>query len=141
MDDTCIRFTVIKSLTCPLKSVTLIIGNCESPPIFLLEENPCVWNLARTWYTWGQKLSRITGVIELNLMCIFHLKVSQFEFLRFLTSVSVMCGMPHWIGWPRSLDEMLITDIWSRKRQGLLLRGLMSHRANCLYTLWPLAAV
>lgn len=25
MDDTCIRFTVIKSLTCPLKSVTLIM--------------------------------------------------------------------------------------------------------------------
>lgn len=36
MDDTCIRFTVIKSLTCPLKSVTLIIGNCESPPIFFI---------------------------------------------------------------------------------------------------------
>lgn len=36
MNDTCIRFTVIKSLTCPLKSVTLIIGNCESSPIFFI---------------------------------------------------------------------------------------------------------
>lgn len=55
MDDTCIRFTVIKSLTCPLKSVTLIIGNCESPPNFFTRRKSLRLKLGKNMVYLGLK--------------------------------------------------------------------------------------